>query len=177
MGFHLKLGGFISHVFLAFFFFFLSIEKMVSLLAGCLQGTIYSNGKRLHLELNSAQHWPIHPTGMRSVKWESHFSFGLRLLSCCCSLCFVVCYRDSLIRTAVYESFFFSCPSSAVKAIICLPCCYETKYLTEEGQMQSRDLPYGMTSLWWGNSSKSLPYLAALWFFTTPPPLAIWGSF
>lgn len=97
--------------FSCFFFFFLSIEKMVSLLAGCLQGTIYSNGKRLHLELNSAQHWPIHPTGMRSVKWESHFSFGLRLLSCCCSLCFVVCYRDSLIRTAVYESFFFLAPA------------------------------------------------------------------
>lgn len=38
-----------------FFFIFFNRENDL-LLAGCLQGTIYSNGKRLHFELKSAQH-------------------------------------------------------------------------------------------------------------------------
>lgn len=89
------------------------------------------------------------------------------------SLRFVVHCSDSVIRTAVYKSFL--APAARLKAVICLPCCYETRYLTGEGQMQNGDLPYAVTRLWWGNSSKSLPYLAALWFFTVTLPLAVFG--
>lgn len=98
------------------------------------------------------------------------FIFWFKVSLCCLSWC--VCPADnSLIVIAAYRSFLAS--AVQVRAIICLHSCYETTYLTGEGQTQNRILPYGVTSLWRGNSSKSLVYLAALWFFTVTPPLAI----
>jgi len=70
----------------------------------------------------------------------------------------------------------FLAPAAQLKAVICLRCCYETRYLTREGQMQNRDLPNAVTSLWWGNSSKSLPHVAVLWFFTETLILTILGT-
>lgn len=126
----------------------------LKMIAVCLQGTIYSNGKRLHLKLKSIRRWPVHQSGDSFEKRES-FLFSLWVLFCHFSLRLVVHCRDSLIRTAVYKSFL--APAAQPKAVICLPRRYQTRYLTGEGQMQNGDLPYAVTSLWWGNSSKSLP--------------------
>lgn len=81
--------------------------------------------------------------------------------------------RNSLIVPAVRERFL----AAQAKAIMSLHTCYQTRYLTAEGQTQNGNLPYGVTGLWWGNSSKSTAYLAALWFFTATLPSVIWASF
>lgn len=73
------------------------------------------------------------------------FIFWFKVLLCCFSSRFPVHWRNSLIVTAVHRSFL--APAAQVEAIICLHSCYETRYLTGEGQMQNRNLPYGVTSL------------------------------
>ncbi len=89
-GSYFIIGGFISQFCLGGFLLVFNWENDL-ILAGCLQGTIHANGKRLHFELR-----------IRS-EMRDFFFFWLKVLFCCFSFHFVVLCRDSLIKTAVHK--------------------------------------------------------------------------